>query len=719
MPADIPAQPAEFLDWLRKQMAAEGFAPHAHGLQPDGPLTIAWIGADRNRVAAHWTPSVHPGVAASHRVLRDPLYGVLWSDQAPVDTLLAVEAALARVVAAHDPVFLRVGPGPDAEVPFTPEGLGDLLQRQMKPGVTRVGRWRLHAIEQAGPRALRLGFGSDAGAPERSVLLVANTDAMRLRRADLVFRVEQGLRDAEPRGPDAGNPPQPHRSADTRAIERLVGFAVGRALARDPWLVISGAPDPTQAATPHEDRAAVPTCEPVPDGVDPLHARVRHEAFIRRWNAPWRWRRFLYPQSRCIVNLFRLGPEDTLVVHESLECIENEPPWLPADSAFWHTRRGTRLGEFWQRARLAVTDLREADVVRGRSMDRLEAALEESAGSRSVVVVSGCLPNVIGDNPIPAMRRLAGRTRCRFYWVGNTNDFERYTANLIRDRLMEAAPPSLPRDPLGFAIVGGGSARENRDLLDLAARVGLHPMGVVLPDVSRGVFEQVRSARVFAWANQSALRDISELAFDGLPVVLLRPPAPVGLTATYEWLRAAASEAVPAAEVRARLDAIADDGQVRARLDALRGRTGRLRLAFVVDPEEAAILLDTRALYAFSILDVVLEMGFCVRFIAFGGENDYREVLRDLEGRGVSDRVDLRSFSNPDELARALADPEVGAVFSNITADPRVTAASRLVFSEADFEMGVEGFFRTAERLIRRCVHRPLGVVERLWEGVG
>ncbi|MFQ5458859.1 MAG: hypothetical protein ACE5FC_10480 [Myxococcota bacterium] len=45
----------------------------------------------------------------------------------------------------------------------------------------------------------------------------------------------------------------------------------------------------------------------------------RVEAFIRRWDAADRWRRFFYPEFVCITNLFRLGKDDALVVHESLE----------------------------------------------------------------------------------------------------------------------------------------------------------------------------------------------------------------------------------------------------------------------------------------------------------------------------------------------------------------------------------------------------------------
>lgn len=701
-----PAQPLAFLEWLGARIRTGWRRVGIPLLEPDGGVTVFLAppaGESRRVVRARWSPTERQEVfgVRVHRVAG--LAGLVWSEEAPAEVLREVAASLAEVVAREDPVFLRVGPGPDDPVPFTLEGLGDLLRRQMRPGETRWGPFLLVAFEQPDSHRLVFRFEGDGGSPSVGIALVAPASRARFYRGDLSFAVIEDTRT------------QGQRRRPEQQVERLVGFAVGRALARDPPLLV---PEVAGQAVAASGCAEAPGS--LPGDVDPLHARARHEAFIRQWNAQWRWRRFLYPASRCIVNLFRLGPEDALVVHESLECVQNEPPWLPADSAFWHTRRGTRIGEFWQRAHVAVTDLREADVVGGRTMDALEGALEATAampGGRSVVVVSGCLPNVIGDNPVPAMRRLSRASSCRFYWVGNTNDFQGYTAALIRDRLTEVAPAGAPRDPLGFAIVGGGSPLENGDLLDLAARAGLHPLGVVLPEVGYEVFARVARARVFAWANQSALRDISELAFSGLPVVLLRPPSPVGIRGTFEWLRAVVAQADPGSLDR--IAAMENDESLRARLERVRARTGRHRLVFVGDREDLGLFLDTRPMYAYSLVEVLVEMGFRLRFVVYGALDSYRDFARDLEARGLADRVDLVPFASPRELTEALRRPEGGAVFSNISADPRVTAAARCTFSDADIEMGVEGFFRTAERLARRCEIRPLAGYERWLEGPG
>lgn len=709
MAARVPGQPHDFLDWLAARVAPPDWQARRPLLQADGTLSLrlARVDAPDRRVSVHWSPLDATG--RGRHVLPAPagLYGAFWSDDADEALLRALSEGLARVATEDAPVFLAAGPGPDETLPFTPEGLGDLLRRQIRPNDTRVGPLLALPFEQPDPRRLLFRFVAKGGRPEVAVALVAPAGQAQARRRDLVFALLTDTRTpGERRRPD-------------HQVERLLGFALGRALAHDPTLALAatGAPQGTCA------EGGCASCQA--DGGGPsgylerYHARVRHEAFIRDWNAEQRWRRFLYPISRCIVNLFRLGADDTLVVHESLECIQNEPPWLPADSAFWQTRRATRVGEYWQPARLIVTDLMEDDVVSGGSMQRLEAALEDAVarpGARSVVVLSGCLPNVMGDNPVPAMRRLSRAGTSRFYWIANSNDFGGYTAALIRDRLEESAPAAHPRDPLGLALVGGASARENQDLLDLAARVGLHPKGVVLPDVGYEVFSRVADARLFVWANQSALRDVSELAFGDLPVVLLRPASPVGVEGTFEWLRRVVEQTDPDLNLVERIDAMAADPAHQARLDELRARTGGYSLGFVVDPEDLAILADTRPVYAFSLLELLLEMGFRLRFIAYGEAGAYQATLDSFAARDVGARVDLHTFTTPEELHLALRSSGVGALFSNFAADPRARDAGLNVFSEADIQLGLEGFHRTAEHLLRLCERRPLAAYAR-WLG--
>jgi len=269
---------------------------------------------------------------------------------------------------------------------------------------------------------------------------------------------------------------------------------------------------------------------------------------------------------------------------------------------------------------------------------------------------------------------------------------------------------------LGVALVNGGNARENRELMDLLARIGLHPQGVVLPDVSFHAFESVRRASLFVWASQSALRDVAELVFADLPVSLLTPPAPAGVSATLDWLRRVVHRLEPESEPARALAALAAEAPWLGRLGALRRQAAEHALAFAVDAPELELVWDTTPLYAYSLLDLVLEMGFSVRLLAYGDPSGFEPARARVAARGLAERVTFAPFASRAELLDGLRAPRVGAVFSNFQADPRAVAAGRATFSEADVELGIEGFFRTAERLLRRCRTRPLAGFEA-WSG--
>lgn len=693
--------PLEILAWVARQIRLPGWTTRLPLLETDGSLLLRFSNGE-GTARARW---LLPGLLSAEAV------GDVEGGLVPVGLSPEAVTALARML--RDKVQRRglplfeLGPAAGDPIEFTRASFGGFLSPWLQPGVTRWGPFRLVDLEQPSRERLLVRFEADEGdAPVRVDVALGpsrwepQADGRgQFSRRDFRFSLEVDTRSPALRARLEGQ------------VERLCGFAVARLLARDATLRLP--PEVPEEASAAGGAETVRFLERHSD-------RIRQEAFIRKWKADYRWHRFLYPQSRCIANLFRLGTDEVFVAHESLECVFNEPPWLPADATLFASRRGDSVGEYWHSANFMVTDIGGADIVGGRSMARLDLALEEAAersDSRSVVVLSGCLPLVIGDNPVPTMRKLQARTTSRFYWLSATNDFGGYTAQLVRDRLEAVAPADAPRDPLGVAIAGGRSPAEDRELQELLAAIGLHPKGVVLPDVSRAAFERVREASVFAWANQTSLRDIAELMFSGLPVVLLRPRAPVGLANTLLWLDRVVSSLAPDNPGVAALAKLRGDPPWRERLLRLTEQTRGTALAFVVDAEDLEILYDTTPLYAFSLIDVVLEMGFSVRFVTKGPLAHVDEARRRFVDAGLADRVTFVPFEDATELVQRLADPSVGAVFSDFTADPRAIAAGRTTFSEVDLEMGVEGFFRGGERLLRRCRLRPFEGLDRLVTG--
>jgi len=673
------------------RLGLRGLACHRVLPERDGSLTFRFQGPDR-RAAVRWVP---PGVIVEPAVTHPGLLGALWLHDLSPDELGDLPARLAAL-AAEDPA-LGWGPAADAVLPFTREALTRALAPWLVPGETAWGDYRLEDLFRPAPDLLEFRFrepGQDSLVFRLSPIRPAGEppQARRCSLRDLSFRT---LRDPRPPERQGRLEHQP---------ERLAGFALARLLVRGARLAI---PRSDGEEPPVRDEAEPPL--PPQTYLQRHYPRVRHEAFIRRWDASDRWRRFHYPLSRCIVNLFQLGPRDSLVIHESRECVFSESPWLPPDGTFFRYGRDVQVGGFNRECDVRMTDLHGPVVLAGRTMQRLEQALDEAVEDPerdAVVLMTGCLPDVIGDNPVPLFRRAAARTRARFYWIGAANDFGGYTSRLLRDRLEAEAPAEAPRDPRGVAVLGGGSSDENTELLELLGRMGARALGVVLPRMGREDFRRIASASLLVWARQTALSDISELAFDGLPVRLVRPRAPFGREGTLAWLREVARHLPDPGASRSAIDDL--EQATRGEWEALQRRAAGHLLAFVTDLEELELLLDTTPVNAFSLLDVALEMGFAVRFLAWPEGQDPAFVQERLSRHPHAARLSLEFFEDPEGMLQRMAAPDVSLVYSHFTADPRAARAGKGVFSEHDLEMGIRGATRSLQRWLRAAEHLPL-----------
>jgi len=673
------------------RMGIPGMPCHLVLPERDGSLTFRFQGGGR-KATLRWIP---PGVLAEPAISHAGIPGSLWLHDLSPEELGDFPDRLAAL-AAGEPV-LGWGPGEDAVLPFTREALVRALSPWMVPGRTTWGPYRLEDLFRPAPDLLEFRFRQ----PGRPALVFrlspirkpGDVPAPRLcTLRDLSFGTVEDPRPTDGKGRLEHQP------------ERLAGFAVARLLVRGARLSV---PQGSGQDPPVRDPAAPPLA---PETYLQRHyPRVRHEAFIRRWDATDRWRRFHYPLSRCIVNLFQPGPRDSLVIHESRECVFSEAPWVPPDGAFFRYGRDVRIGGWHRECDVRMTDLHGPVVLAGRTMKRLEQAIEEAVEDPdrdAVVLMTGCLPDVIGDNPVPIFRKVAARTRARFYWIGAANDFGGYTSRLIRDRLEAEAPAGAPRDPRGMALLGGGSSEEDVELLELAGRIGARALGVVVPRMGREEFRRIAGASLLVWARQTALSDISELAFEGLPVRLIRPRAPFGRQGTLDWLRGIAAYLPDPASSLGAVEEL-EEGS-REEWESLRQRASTRVMAFVTDLEELELLLDTTPVNAFSLLDVVLEMGFPVRFLAWPEGNDPAFLEERLSRHPRASQLAMEFFRDPDDLARRMAAPDISLIYSHFNADPRIVRAGKGVFSEHDLEMGIGGARRSLRRWLRAAEHLPL-----------
>ncbi len=709
-----PLQPLEFLRWLSSQLSGPDLVCRQAMLGRDGTVSFS-VESPAGRGSIRWSAVPGDGTGS----LR-PLGSGGWvaGKDVPEETLSPWMGALEKVIDLCDPPWLRWNPPQQGVVFFLESSFGALLREWIEPGVTRWGAFTAGDFAQETHDRMDFRFSTDSMATRAEVIIrlsvqglpaIPEVTGTPFSREQFRFSVMR----------DTRSPKARHRLDGQ--VERLLGYAVARVLegnfvlvACDPLL-----PPPVLDAGDSQKADACAHCT-ASDRTQRLSGLARHDAFVRNWHAEDRWRRFLYTPSHCITGLVNLGADDAYVSHESLECVLNEAPWLPPDSTFFHQPRQTRVGTWWAPCRKLVTDIQEQDIACHGGMGLLERAIQTAHNDpevRSVLVHNGCLANVTGDNPMPIIRRLNADDDRRLYWVSATNDSGASAAQLIRDRLQEALQDRSGSDPLGVALVGGTTPDEDEELGNLLGVLGLSAMGSVLPDVSYRRVRRVARASWFVWAYKTPVADLATEIFRDLPVRLLVPDAPVGIRGTLTWLR----HIVDA--VRAEVPGGADPGPLLDRpfweqdLRNLRARTRSHAVAFVVDPTELDVLLDRTSAYGFAALEVVTEMGFGVRLLTWGPPEAFGDRLAAAANLGESGQITSCPFSSPEELSHLLRQPEIGLVFSNFAADPRVTGAGKTVFSEVSFEMGIQGFLRTARSFLRSCERRPLARVQHFLGG--
>jgi hypothetical protein len=144
----------------------------------------------------------------------------------------------------------------------------------------------------------------------------------------------------------------------------------------------------------------------------------------------------------------------------------------------------------------------------------------------------------------------------------------------------------------------------------------------------------------------------------------------------------------------------------RARYAAALGRLRRevavagARLGFVVAPEDYAALCDPMRTAGIPVLDVAVELGFGIDLLVFAGDGGSADPgIRPAHARAVA----IHRFADRSSLETLLRRTPCSAVYSDLYADERVTAAGKTPFSLQLFEPGLAGALRTGERLLGAC----------------
>ncbi|MDP3541670.1 MAG: nitrogenase component 1 [Elusimicrobiota bacterium] len=413
--------------------------------------------------------------------------------------------------------------------------------------------------------------------------------------------------------------------------------------------------------------------------------------------------KFVYPEWRCLEERVNLGAHWTRLNYATLECrLSNPHPGAPSLRFF----ADAPAGESEAGGRSVEADITEADVVGGRTQALLGRALAQAAREGAPAYVhlnTTCMPELLGDTPVPFMSRIESELGVPVFWTSKTRPGGPvYTAWI--ERLLDALGPASARDPRAVLLAGVPSPAARAQAEELCAALGVRTVGAVFPDLDFRGAPGMKEASAVVWVDPVGWESISDAPFLRRGLAVVRHHPPYGAAGSRAWLgRVASVLGLDGAH-----EAFARVLAARAGpLEALRAECGRRTAALIGDPSDLELLAASPRALGYSAAALLGELGFRVRCLVYapGGKAD-AAALRRPEAPCGAGSIEFVPFSTKAALDRELG-RGVDLVFSHFNHDPRLEALGLRGFTEAVFEPGLDGLLRSGRRLLAKCAARP------------
>ena len=428
-------------------------------------------------------------------------------------------------------------------------------------------------------------------------------------------------------------------------------------------------------------------------------AASRFERYYRVVDHSLDYWKFLYPQTRFLEQEVRFGGAYAQVSHATLECRLNNPLLSVGPLRFFAEGRRSRART---ESSYIDTAISEADVAGGRTQEVLGRALERAASEKPLFIhlKTTCLPELIGDNPAPFIRRLEAEAGVPVLWTSKTREPGPGYEGMV-ERLLTQAAFAEKRDPDAVLLAGVATEAAGREASALLAGLGLRVVGALLPDLDLRKAPELGSASSVVWLDAVGWEKIADGAFlrHGLTVVRHHPP--FGLAGTRAWLERAACVLGKDGAKQVYEDARqACDAALAGIAESCRRRT----VALIGDRADIELLTSSGRAFGFSVAGLLCELGFDVRCLVWSARP--AGALRRAKTPRGAWTIGFASFSTPAQLDSALG-RGVDLAFTHFNRDPRLEAHGLLGFTEEAFEPGLEGLVRAGRALLLRCAARP------------
>lgn len=419
-------------------------------------------------------------------------------------------------------------------------------------------------------------------------------------------------------------------------------------------------------------------------------------------HSPDFWK-FVYPQWRCLEEKVNLGAHWARINYATLECrMANPDPHAPSLRFFADEDSAADEDD----CKSVEADITEADVVGGRTQALLGRTLDEVArreGPAYIHLNTTCMPELIGDTPVPFMSRIETELGVPVFWTSKTRPGGPLYSAWI-ERLLDETKFSARRDPRAVLLAGVPSPAAREQAEELCAALGVRVLGTIFPDLDFRRTPAMRDASAVVWLDPVGWESIGDGPFLRHDLAVVRHHPPYGVAGTLAWLERVASVlGIAGAEA-----AFARVQEARAAdLDALRTQCRRRTVALIGDTADLELLVVQRRALGFSTATLLGELGFNVRCLVFspGKKADAARLRRPRAPAGAG-TIEFLPFSSKAQLDRQLA-RGVDLVFSHFNHDPRLEARGLLGFTEAAFEPGLDGLLSSGRRLLMKCEARP------------
>jgi hypothetical protein len=419
-------------------------------------------------------------------------------------------------------------------------------------------------------------------------------------------------------------------------------------------------------------------------------------------HSPDFWK-FVYPQWRCLEERVNLGSHWARINYATLECrLSNPHPGAPSLRFF--ADEGAEDVE--DDCKSIETDITEADVVGGRTQELLGRTLDVVARQEKPAYIhlnTTCMPELIGDTPVPFMSRIESELGVPVFWTSKTRPGGALYADWI-EKLLDETKFASKRDPRAVLLAGVPSPAAREQAEELCSALGVRVLGTIFPDLDFRRTPRMREASAVVWLDPVGWETIGDGPFLRHDLAVVRHHPPYGVAGTSAWLgRVASVLGLEGAE-----QAFAGVLEARAAdLDALRTQCRRRTVALIGDTADLELLVVQRRALGFSAATLLGELGFNVRCLVYGpGEKADAARLRRARTPSGAGTIEFIPFSSKAQLDRQLA-RGVDLVFSHLNHDPRLEARGLLGFTEAAFEPGLDGLLRSGRRLLAKCEARP------------